>query len=134
MADPAQPVCRGDVVLRKNRAWLVVSVCRKSCGLVPIIGQTLPRHRADVTVAGLCVAGSIARRRSVTSAPLRLRLNRKADAIAEETTQHPPPPEPVTEDASIVPGESIQSLTETDAAAKQKRRTNLAKRFSRLPG
>ncbi|MCG0998177.1 hypothetical protein [Acetobacter persici] len=71
MADPAQPVCRGDVVLRKNRAWLVVSVRRKSCGLVPIIGQTLPRHRADVTVAGLCVAGSIARCRSVTSAPLR---------------------------------------------------------------
>lgn len=63
-----------------------------------------------------------------------LRLNRKADAIAQETTQHPPPPEPVTEDASIVSGESVQSLTETDAAAKQKRRTNLAKRFSRLPG
>ncbi|MFT8463145.1 phage terminase large subunit family protein [Acetobacter persici] len=64
-----------------------------------------------------------------------LRLNRKADAIAAEATQHPPPPAPVTEDASIVPGESVQSLTETDtAAAKQKRRTNLAKRFSRLPG
>ncbi|OUJ03192.1 phage terminase large subunit family protein [Acetobacter cibinongensis] len=63
-----------------------------------------------------------------------LRLNRKVDAIAAETTQHPPRPDPVVEDASIVPGEPVQALTVTTETAKQKRLKKLAKRVSRLPG
>lgn len=86
MADHVQPVCRGDVVLRKNRAWLIVSVGRKSCDAVPIIGATLPRYRSDVAVSGLCVAGDIARCRSIASFPLRqlCRVQRVAGCILAE--------------------------------------------------
>lgn len=63
-----------------------------------------------------------------------LRLNKKADAIAAETIEHPPPPEPVMEDVSIVPGDGVQSLTETVQTEAQARKINLAKRISRLPG
>ncbi|MCP1197023.1 hypothetical protein NKW84_14300 [Acetobacter senegalensis] len=52
MSHHEQRVCRGAVVLRGKWPVLVVAVRGALCAVVPLAVPCLPRHRADVPVAG----------------------------------------------------------------------------------